>query len=107
MGSSSTAGACAPPWQDGPVGEAGGTWAGTYTYRAEKLHRPTSLPQLQEIVAAAPRVRVLGSRHSFTDIADSAELVSLEALRTTEALPADVVVVDRDAGTVSFGAGLK
>ena len=88
------------------MGEAGGTWAGTYTYRAEKLHRPRSLPELQEIVATAPRVRVLGSRHSFTDIADSAELVSLEALRTTEALPADVVV-DRDAGTVSFGAGMK
>jgi len=88
------------------VGEAGGTWAGTYTYRAERLHRPRSLPELQEIVATAPRVRVLGSRHSFTDIADSAELVSLEALRTTEALPADVVV-DRDAGTVSFGAGMK
>src|SRR5689334_1657692 len=94
------------PWQDGPVGEAGGTWAGTYTYRARKLHRPASLAELREIVATAPRVRVLGSRHSFTDIADSAELVTLEALRTTEALRADVVV-DRDAGTVSFGAGMR
>ena len=84
----------------------GGTWAGTYHYRAERLHRPSSLAELQEIVATAPRVRVLGSRHSFTDLADSAELISLETLRTTDALPADVVV-DRGAGTVSFGAGLK
>jgi xylitol oxidase len=45
-------------------------------------------------------VRVLGSRHSFTDIADSDQLVSLDAL------PADVAV-DRDAGTVSFGAALR
>lgn len=50
-------------------------------------------------MASAPRVRVLGSRHSFSDIADSTELVSLAAL------PADVVV-DRAVGTVSFGAGM-
>ena len=48
------------------MGEAGGTWAGTYTYRAERLHRPASMAELQELVATAPRVRVLGSRHSFT-----------------------------------------
>jgi alditol oxidase len=35
---------------------------------------------VQEIVATAPRIRVLGSRHSFTGIADSAQLVSLEAV---------------------------
>jgi len=74
-------------------------WAGNYTYRAERLHRPSTLEQLREIVAAAPRVRVLGSRHSFNDMADSTELVTLAAL------PADVVV-ERAAGTVSFGAGL-
>jgi alditol oxidase len=45
-------------------------------------------------------VRVLGSRHSFTDIADSSELLTLEGL------PADVVV-DHEAGTVSFSAGLR
>jgi alditol oxidase len=43
---------------------------------------------------------VLGSRHSFTDIADSGELVTLDAR------PADVVV-DRVAGTVSFNAALR
>ena len=74
-------------------------WAGNYEYRAERLHRPATLEQLQDIVAAARRIRVLGSRHSFNDIADSRELVSLAGL------PADVVV-DRAAGTVSFGAAL-
>lgn len=29
-------------------------WAGSYTYRAHALHRPRSLEQVQEIVAAAP-----------------------------------------------------
>jgi len=75
-------------------------WAGTHVYAAGTLHRPTSRAQLREIVARAPRVRVLGSRHSFNEIADSAELVTLEDL------PSDVVV-DHEAGTVSCNAGLK
>ena len=75
-------------------------WAGNYTYRAEKLHRPTTIEQVQEIVANAASVHVLGSRHSFNDIADSSELISLENL------PADVVV-DHEAQTVSLGGGVK
>jgi alditol oxidase len=90
----------------GGVSDVGGTWAGTYTYRAQRLHRPASLPELQELVATAPRIHALGSRHSFTDIADSAELVSLEVLRAEESLQTHVVV-DAEAGTVSFAAGMK
>ncbi len=75
-------------------------WAGNHTYRAARLHRPGTLERLREIVAGAPRVHVLGSRHSFTDVADSAELIALDEL------PADVRV-DHAAGTVSFGAGLR
>jgi xylitol oxidase len=61
------------------------------------IHRPTTLEQLQEIVAAARQVRAVGSWHSFNDIAAAEEQVSLAAL------PADVVV---EGGTVSFGAGM-
>ncbi len=75
-------------------------WAGNYTYRAHKLHRPSNVEQVREIVVNAPRVRVLGSRHSFNGIADSSELLTLDGL------PADVVV-DRAAGTVSLMAGLR
>jgi xylitol oxidase len=78
----------------------GRNWAGNYTYRAQKLHRPSTIEQLQEIFANAPCVRVLGSRHSFNDIADSSELITLEAM------PMDVVV-DHEADTVSFNAALK
>jgi xylitol oxidase len=84
----------------------GTNWAGNYRYGAERLHRPTSLDQLREIVAGAVSVHVLGSRHSFNGIADAAELISLEALHSEEALPARVHV-DHDAQTISFGAGLK
>jgi alditol oxidase len=78
----------------------GKNWAGNYTYRAQKLHRPSTIEQLQEIIANAPSVRVLGSRHSFNDIADSSELIMLEAM------PMDVVV-DHATDTVSFNAALK
>ena len=74
-------------------------WAGTYTYRAEQLHRPTTIEQVQEIVAHAASVHALGSRHSFNAIADASELISLEHL------PADVVV-DHEAHTVSLGGGV-
>jgi xylitol oxidase len=75
-------------------------WAGNYTYRAQKLHRPATIEQVQQIVAKAASVHVLGSRHSFNDIADASELISLEAL------PANVVV-DHKARTVSLSGGVK
>ncbi len=72
-------------------------WAGNYTYGATRVHEPASLDEVRAIVAGAERVRVVGSRHSFTGIGDSAELLSLAGL------PADVEAGD---GTVSFNAGL-
>ena len=78
----------------------GRNWAGNYTYRAQKLHRPSTIEQMQEIIANAPGMRILGSRHSFNDIADSLELMTLESM------PMDVVV-DHATNTVSFNAALK
>ncbi|MDQ6741768.1 MAG: FAD-binding protein, partial [Candidatus Dormibacteraeota bacterium] len=74
-------------------------WAGNYEYRARKLHRPSTVEQVQEIVARADSVHVLGSRHSFNDIADSDELIRLDGL------PGDVAV-DHSRSTVSFGGGV-
>ena len=75
-------------------------WAGNYTYRARAVHAPSTVEQVQELVAAKPRVRILGSRHSFSDIADSDELLTLEGI------PGDVVV-DRDAMTVAFAGAVR
>ncbi|HEX2412899.1 MAG TPA: D-arabinono-1,4-lactone oxidase [Solirubrobacteraceae bacterium] len=69
-------------------------WAGNLTYRARRLHRPASLDELRHLLATTGRIRVLGSRHSFSDIADADELVSLDAL------PGEVAV-DHAGGTVS------
>jgi xylitol oxidase len=61
-------------------------WAGSHTYRS-RIERVRSVEHLQEVVAAAPRVRALGSRHSFTDLTDITDvddgvLVSLDDLPT-------------------------
>ena len=46
-------------------------WAGNHEYAGARLERPASLDELAEVVGVAPRVRAIGSRHSFTDIVDS------------------------------------
>ncbi len=81
-------------------------WAGNYTYTARRLHRPRSLAELQEVVAGARRARVLGSRHSFTGVADAEELVTLEEMTGRATTPADVVV-GPDRRTVSVSAGMR
>src|SRR6476659_1982996 len=73
-------------------------WAGSYAYRASAIHEPETVEQLQELIAAAPSIRALGSRHTFSDIADSDELVSLDRL------PADVTV---EGATVSCGGAVR
>jgi alditol oxidase len=78
----------------------GTNWAANLTYRAAELHRPASLEQVQELVAGASRLRVLGSRHSFNDIADADELLVLGGL------PGEVAV-DHEAGTVSVPAAMR
>ena len=75
-------------------------WAGNHTYPAAAVARPTSLEQLGELVAGAASVRVLGSRHSFNEIADAAVLVALDGL-------GGEVAVDHAAGTVSCPAAMR
>ncbi|MDZ4045119.1 MAG: FAD-binding protein, partial [Rhodoglobus sp.] len=78
----------------------GTNWAGNYEFGAATLHRPRGLEELQEVVARAPRIRPIGSRHSFSGIADSADVVSLE-------LMPPAIRIDGESETVSFGAGLR
>jgi xylitol oxidase len=56
-------------------------WAGNVTFGAEHFHRPSSVPELQSLVAASQRARALGSGHSFNRIADTpGDLVSVAGL---------------------------
>ena len=78
----------------------GTNWARHYEYTAGTLHAPRTVDELRRTVAAAPRIRALGTRHSFNDLADSAELVSLEGLEPG-------ILVDAESETVSFSAGVR
>jgi len=78
----------------------GVNWARNYEYGAVELVRPTDVNEVQEVVAAATRVRALGSRHSFTDIADSTgSLISLDRLEVP-------IEIDEHSRTVRVGGGV-
>lgn len=79
----------------------GTNWAGNLTFGATRLHEPTSIEELQEIVAGTSRVRPVGSRHSFNRIADTDD-----AQVSVASLPA-VVRVDESAREVTVSAGLR
>ncbi len=75
-------------------------WAGNYTYQADRLHQPETIEQIQEIVRQSHKLRALGSRHSFNDIADSpGDLISLEHF--------DGILLDREQRTVTVGGGIR
>jgi xylitol oxidase len=74
-------------------------WAGNIEFGAATIVRPTSVVELRQVILRAQHCRVLGTRHSFNHIADSPELVSLEALP-------DDVVVDPTARTVELNPAM-
>ncbi len=76
-------------------------WAGNVTFRAARVHRPTSLAELQLLTARAGRLRALGTGHSFSLVADTAgDLVSVAGLPP-------VFAVDPASGTVTVSGGLR
>jgi alditol oxidase len=56
------------------------TWSGTYRYRAETIHRPRTVEELQSVIAGGGSLHTLGTRHSFNDIGDATQLISLAGL---------------------------
>ncbi|MCU1558037.1 MAG: FAD-binding protein [Microbacteriaceae bacterium] len=81
--------------------DIGTNWAGTYTFTAKRLHHPETVDEVQEIVSRSRRVRPLGTRHSFNDIADNdGDLVSLDEFVSTP-------VIDPAASTVTVTAGVR
>ena len=75
------------------------TWAGNVIYSARELLEPQSLDELRRVVAGSPRLRALGTRHSFSTVADTTgDLVSVAQLpRRLE------IDVERRTATVSAG----
>jgi xylitol oxidase len=76
-------------------------WAGNVTFRAARVHRPSSVAELQQIVARARSVRALGTGHSFNRIADTdGDLVRVDGLPGR-------VEIDAAALTATVPAGLR
>jgi alditol oxidase len=76
-------------------------WAGNIAYSAANFDAPATIAEVQSIVAAAAKVRSVGSRHSFNDIADTTgDLVWLGALPR-------MVELDTRARMVTVDGGIK
>src|SRR3954471_14573711 len=74
-------------------------WAGNIVFGAKQLHRPTSVEQIQDLVAAGGPLRVLGSGHSFNRMADTdGALISLAGLPRIVEISPDRTSVRVDGG---------
>jgi alditol oxidase len=83
------------------VQQARRNWAGNHTFGASKLHLPETVAEVRELVASARHVGVVGSGHSFNDIADTpGDLISLERMNR-------ILALDTERRTVTIEAGIK
>ncbi|MDQ0730142.1 D-arabinono-1,4-lactone oxidase [Arthrobacter sp. B1I2] len=79
-------------------------WAGNLEYSSADVRRPESVAELADIVAGSPRIKALGSRHSFNRVGDTDGVhVLLDALPQRVELDAARGTV-RVSGGVSYGA---
>ncbi len=75
-------------------------WAGTYDFTAPRLETAGTVADVQRLVRGGGRVHALGTRHSFTDIADTTgTLIDVTAL--------EGIVLDEAACTVTVAAGIR
>jgi len=75
-------------------------WAGNLNYSTDQLHTPATVDEVQQVVKRCAKLRALGTRHSFSTIADSTQnQVSLAKL--------DSIDIDDKTHTVTVGAGVK
>ncbi|KAA9089753.1 FAD-binding protein [Microbacterium radiodurans] len=77
------------------------TWAGTHTFAAAEVLRPTTIDEARRLVSRHRRIRSVGTRHSFNDLADTAG-----ALLDLTGVDPDIVV-DESGRTVTVGAGTR
>ena len=76
-------------------------WAGNLTYRAARLLEPETVEQVQEFVRGSRSLRVLGSRHAFSSLADTTgDHVSLARLPR-------IVEIDAAGGTVTIDGAIR
>lgn len=76
-------------------------WAANYFYGAAEIYEPEKIEQIQDLVYRSSKIKALGTRHSFNDIADSpGELISLKHFNK-------IMNLDREHSTVTVEAGVR
>ncbi|MDG4774266.1 FAD-binding protein [Solwaraspora sp. WMMD792] len=76
-------------------------WAGSVVFGAARIHQPDTIDEVRRLVAGIPRIRALGSGHSFSLIADTThDLIRLDSLPT-------VLSLDERNRTVTVSAGMR
>jgi len=74
-------------------------WAGNYEYKAKNIYQPKTLDEVRELILNNEKVRTLGSRHSFSEIADSSQaLISLEHFNRVISLDKEHLIVTVEGG---------
>ncbi len=87
--------------KDETMSEPQQNWARNYTYSAARWHYPKTVEQVQELVVRCRKLKALGTRHSFNEIADTPEdIISLEHFDR-------VVELNRERRTVTVEAGVR
>src|SRR6202158_466670 len=81
-------------------GERLKNWAGNLEYGTDRLYAATSLQQVRDYVKNENKLKVLGTRHCFNNIADSKDgFLSLKAMN-------EVIAIDPAARMVTVAAGI-
>jgi xylitol oxidase len=76
-------------------------WAGNLTYSTDSVFYPKTVEEVQQLVKQHSKLRALGTRHCFNNIADSRDhLLSTKEMN-------QVVSLDAKAGTVTVEGGIK
>ena len=78
-------------------------WAGNLEYSTDRLYSATSVEQVRSYVKKQSKLKVLGTRHCFNNIADSTDnFLSVKSMDEVVALEPDARTVTVDAG-VTYG----
>ena len=76
-------------------------WSKHHVFAATRVHHPRTVAEIQAIVREADYCRVVGSGHSFNDIADtSADLIELDAFTFSP-------ILDDVNGTVTVPGSMR
>lgn len=91
-------------------------WSENIRFASAPVHAPRSLEELQEIVRASRKVRVLGTRHSFNDAAAIDAQVDVDGTQEVQEDPSGAYIslehlnapleFDHERGTVTCNGGI-